>query len=121
MPQSPHPGSLRLIAFSITGLAIGGAGVPLAIYLPAFYAQSMGLNLGLVGTIFMVSRLWNALSDPIVGVLPDRTRSRFGRRKPWIAVGFPLDAARHGLTGSWTGRSASLPFPARQASFCRRL
>jgi GPH family glycoside/pentoside/hexuronide:cation symporter len=84
---SARPGGLRLVAFSITGLAIGGAGVPLAIYLPAFYAQNMGLNLGLVGTIFMVSRLWNALSDPVVGALSDRTQSRFGRRRPWIGIG----------------------------------
>jgi GPH family glycoside/pentoside/hexuronide:cation symporter len=87
MAGSARPGSLRLIAFSITALAIGGAGVPLAIYLPAFYAQTLHLDLGLVGTIFMVSRLWNAFSDPVVGALSDRTDSRFGRRKPWIAIG----------------------------------
>src|ERR1700710_2397963 len=73
----------RLIAFSIVSLALGGAGMPLAVYLPAFYAQNLGLSLSLVGTIFMISRLWNAFSDPIVGMLSDRT----GRRKPWIIAG----------------------------------
>src|ERR1700733_26239 len=87
MAGSARPGSLRLIAFSITGLAIGGAGGPLGIYLPAFYVRNMGVDLGLGGTIFMVSRLWNALSDPVVGALSDRTQSRFGRRKPWIGIG----------------------------------
>ncbi len=77
----------RLIAFSIVSLALGGAGMPLSVYLPSFYAQNLGLSLSLVGTIFMVSRLWNAISDPVVGVLSDRTGGRFGRRKPWIAAG----------------------------------
>jgi Na+/melibiose symporter-like transporter len=80
-------GSLKLAAFSITALAIGGASMPLAVYLPPFYAQTTGIDLGLVGTIFMIARLWNALTDPVIGTLSDRTVGRFGRRKPWIAAG----------------------------------
>jgi GPH family glycoside/pentoside/hexuronide:cation symporter len=83
----PRVSALRLIAFSIAGLAIGGVQTAVVIYLPAFYAQKFGLGLGLVGTIFMVCRLWNAFSDPIIGLLSDRTRSRFGQRKPWVAGG----------------------------------
>lgn len=80
----------RLIAFSIVSLALGGVGMPLSVYLPAYYAQHLGMSLSLVGMIFMVSRLWNAISDPVIGVLSDRTGGRFGRRKPWIAVGGAL-------------------------------
>lgn len=39
---------------------------------------------GVIGTIFFGSKLWDAVSDPMVGYLSDRTRSRFGRRKSWI-------------------------------------
>ncbi|MFT5443678.1 MAG: GPH family glycoside/pentoside/hexuronide:cation symporter [Myxococcota bacterium] len=39
---------------------------------------------GVVGTVFFVSKLWDAVSDPMVGYLSDRTRSRLGRRKPWL-------------------------------------
>ena len=94
--HSARLGGLRLAAFSISALAIGGASMPLAVYLPPFYAQTMGIDLALVGTIFMIARLWNAVSDPVIGALSDRTESRFGRRKPWIAVGgvlFVLSAA----------------------------
>jgi len=87
MTQTARLGGVKLAAFSITALAIGGASMPLAVYLPPFYAQTMGIDLGLVGAIFMIARLWNALTDPMIGTLSDRTASRFGRRKPWIGAG----------------------------------
>jgi glycoside/pentoside/hexuronide:cation symporter, GPH family len=80
----------RLLAFSLITLPIAGAGLPLAVYLPAYYAQEAGLGLTTVGLVFMVGRLWDALSDPLIGLLSDRTRTRFGRRRPWIAAGGTL-------------------------------
>jgi len=50
----------------------------------------MGLELAVVGGIFFFARLWDAVIDPVVGNLSDLTRSRFGRRKPWIALGTPV-------------------------------
>lgn len=82
----------RLAAFSLIGLPIAGAGLPLAVYLPAYYAQDAGLGLTTVGLVFMVGRLWDAASDPLIGVLSDRTATRFGRRRPWIAAGGVLFA-----------------------------
>lgn len=77
----------RLALFSSAGLALGAVQIPLQTYLPALYAQQVGLSLGLVGLIFMLSRLWNAFTDPLVGLLSDRSYTRFGQRKPWIGVG----------------------------------
>ena len=45
-----------------------------------------------VGMIFAAGRLWDAISDPIVGTWSDRTRTRLGRRRPWMLVGVPLMA-----------------------------
>jgi Na+/melibiose symporter-like transporter len=91
MPENatayPRLSALRLIAFSIAGLAIGGVQTAVVLYLPAFYAQRFGLPLTVVGTIFMICRLLNAFSDPVIGVLSDRTRTRFGQRKPWVVGG----------------------------------
>ena len=87
LDEFPRLSALRLIAFSIAGLAIGGVQTAVVIYLPSFYAQRFGLGLGLVGTIFMVCRLLNAFSDPLIGVLSDRTNTRFGQRKPWVIGG----------------------------------
>ena len=43
-----------------------------------------------VGVVFALGRLWDAISDPIVGIWSDRTRTRFGRRRPWMAAGVGL-------------------------------
>lgn len=87
-----RPAAWRLAVFASLAIPLAGAGLPLAVYLPAYYATDLGLGLGLVGAIFMISRLGDAFIDPLVGAWSDRTRSRFGRRKPWIAAGAPLFA-----------------------------
>jgi len=61
--------------------------VPLYNYLPSFYASEIGLSMSAIGLIFFASRLWDGILDPVIGILSDRTRSRWGARKPWIAVG----------------------------------
>lgn len=80
-------GWAELTGFAALGIPLAAAFLPLGVYLPPFYAQTLGLGLGTVGVVFMLSRLWNALCDPVIGVLSDHTTSRFGRRKPWIAFG----------------------------------
>ena len=66
--------------------------LPVGTFLPAIFARDFGLSLGVIGAIFLAGRLWDGLLDPIVGALSDRTRTRFGRRKPWIAGGGALFA-----------------------------
>lgn len=60
------------------------------VYLAPFYSAHMGINLVAVGGIFFLARMWDAFIDPVVGNFSDLTRSKHGRRKPWIAVGTPL-------------------------------
>ena len=91
--SATRPAAWRLAIFAALAIPLAGAGLPLAVYLPPYYAQDLGLGLGLVGAIFMISRLGDAVVDPLVGAWSDRTRGRFGRRKPWIAAGAPLFAA----------------------------
>lgn len=82
-----HLSKPRLAAFATLGIATGGFQIPLQLFLPAFYAQSVGLPLQLVGSIFLASRLLAAFSDPVIGWASDRTNTRFGQRKPWIMGG----------------------------------
>lgn len=82
----------RLAALAAVFVPLSAAGLPLAVYLPPYYAQELGLGLPLVGAIFMLSRIWDAASDPLIGALSDATGGRFGRRKPWMAAGAPLFA-----------------------------
>lgn len=85
-----NPSWLRLSIFASLAIPLAGAALPLAVYLPPYYAQELGLGLTTVGAIFMLTQVWGAITDPVIGALSDRTRTRFGRRKPWIAAGAPL-------------------------------
>ena len=84
--------ALRLVRFSAIAVPVTAAHLPIGVYLPAIFARDFGLPLATIGIIFLFGRLWDAITDPVVGLLSDRTRSRFGRRKPWIAGGAALFA-----------------------------
>jgi len=63
-----------------------------------FYTQVLGLSGSVTGIIIAVSLVWDAISDPLVGVLSDRHRSRFGRRHPFMVVSvLPLGLGFVGL------------------------
>jgi Na+/melibiose symporter-like transporter len=82
----PRPLSLGLlIAYGLPGFALAMPTIPAYIFLPAVYGAALGLNAA--GLALLVSRSLDVLIDPIVGALSDRLRTRWGRRKPWIAVG----------------------------------
>jgi len=59
--------------------------VPIVIYMPVFYSKEIGIDIGLVGLIFVLARIWDGITDPLIGWLSDKTSSRYGRRKPWVA------------------------------------
>jgi glycoside/pentoside/hexuronide:cation symporter, GPH family len=77
-------------AHGAVGLPLAVIGYPLSIWIPAHYSGGLGISLATVGTILMLARLTDVVTDPLVGELSDRFRSRFGRRKPWLIAGTPL-------------------------------
>lgn len=80
----------RLAAFASPLTPTTVAFVPLILLLPGFYGQDLGFDVATVGAVIIFARLFDAVSDPTIGFLSDRTTSRFGRRRPWIVVGAPL-------------------------------
>ncbi|MEZ7972626.1 MAG: MFS transporter [Pseudomonadales bacterium] len=79
-----------IYAHGILGLPLAVIGYPLAIWIPAHYAGSLGIGLATVGTILMLARLTDVLTDPIMGEISDRWVTPFGRRRPWLLVGMPI-------------------------------
>jgi GPH family glycoside/pentoside/hexuronide:cation symporter len=59
----------------------------LAIFLLIFFTNVAGMSAGLAGSVLLIGKIWDAINDPLVGVLSDRTQSRWGRRYPWMLAG----------------------------------
>jgi len=89
MSRSPTSRS-ALLAYAGPSAPIAILMMQLIVYLPPLYAQELGLDLATVGLVFFLARAWDAVIDPLIGNLSDRTRGRWGRRKPWIVGGTPL-------------------------------
>ena len=62
-------------------------------YLPIFYSNIYGLSLADTGVLLLVTRIWDAVSDPMMGVIADRTQTRWGKYRPyllWISLPFAV-------------------------------
>lgn len=60
-------------------------------FLTFFYTDIFGLTPALVGTLFMALRVFDAISDPVMGIIADRTQSRWGRFRPWqLWIALPI-------------------------------
>jgi GPH family glycoside/pentoside/hexuronide:cation symporter len=60
------------------------------LYLLFFYTDVVGLPAQTAGLIYMIALIWDAAMDPVVGLIADRTRSRWGRYRPYLVLGGPL-------------------------------
>jgi len=59
-------------------------------YLPFFYSNIFGLSLIDAGVLVLVTRIWDAVSDPMMGIIADRTNTRWGKYRPYLLWVAPL-------------------------------
>ncbi len=98
MGASPSDTVDKPLSFALLG-AYGSLAFPLAagfialqVVVPTFYAQALGISLTAVGAILLGARLWDMITDPVIGFLSDKTPPRYGRRRAWVVVSAPLVA-----------------------------
>lgn len=89
-PPAPRRSNAVLAAFSAACLPYAALGLPVYVTLPEFYAGHVGVDLGVVGIIFLVIRLADIVVDPALGMVIDRTNSRFGRYRLWMGLAAPV-------------------------------
>ncbi|MEL6386085.1 MAG: MFS transporter [Pseudomonadota bacterium] len=82
------------LSYAIGGIPYGVKGNGFSYFLLIFYSQALGVDAAQVGLAILVTFLFDAFSDPLVGFLSDNTRSRLGRRHPFMyAAALPVAAA----------------------------
>ena len=77
-----------LFAFGAPAVGAGYMYLLLALYVMKFSTDVLLIAPAIMGLIFSVSRIWDAISDPLVGYLSDRTTTSLGRRRTWILFSF---------------------------------
>mgnify|MGYP003879858981 CR=1 FL=1 len=79
----------------------------IGLFMMFFYTDVLGIDPRIAGTIYFIASVWDAVTDPAMGVLADRTRTRWGRYRPYLlfgavplALSYPLAFSNPGLTGA---------------------
>ena len=79
-----------LFFYSLAEMPINIALFPILVFIPKFYTGEMGVPLALAANIILAVRIFDVFTDPVVGYINDRTNTKWGRRRPWIAIATPL-------------------------------
>jgi GPH family glycoside/pentoside/hexuronide:cation symporter len=85
MAETSH----RLSFVEKAGYSLGDAAanfvfMTMIVFQMKFYTDTMGLAAGVAGLVLLVGRLWDAFFDPMMGIIADRTNTRWGKFRPWI-------------------------------------
>ena len=78
---------LKILVYGFPSLPLASLYFSIYVLLGEFYFDNYGLSLSIIGSTFIVIRLFDAFSDPIMGYISDNFISKFGKRKPWVIIG----------------------------------
>ncbi|MBQ6453998.1 MAG: MFS transporter [Coriobacteriales bacterium] len=81
-----------MCAYGMADIYGGGAFVVISTFFTVFLTKALGMPTALAGTIPLVGKIWDAITDPIMGNIVDRTRSRFGAKRFYILLGSIISA-----------------------------
>ncbi len=87
---SDAPPLIRVMAYALPAMPLAALTLPLYILVPTFYAEAVGLSLASVGAALLFVRVVDALNDPLIGLVADRMRTGFGRRRTLFAISLPV-------------------------------
>lgn len=93
MTHATTPGKLGFkgkLGFTIGDFALNIYWQSVSLFLLFFYTDAVGLSAGVAGLIYMVASIFDAVTDPVMGAIADRTRTRWGRYRPYLLFGGPF-------------------------------
>ncbi|MEW5869912.1 MAG: MFS transporter [Chloroflexota bacterium] len=78
------------IGYGLGDIYGGGSGVVISFYYLIFLTDVVRIAPALAGTVILISKVYDSITDPFEGLIADRTRTRLGRRRPYLLAGIPL-------------------------------
>ena len=85
------------ISYGFADIYGGGAFVVISTFFTVFLTKALGMPTALAGTIPLIGKIWDAVTDPVMGNIADRTRSRFGPKRFYILIGSIVSAITFAL------------------------
>lgn len=80
------------LAYGMADIYGGGAFVVISTFYTVFLTKAMGMSPALAGTIPLIGKVWDAVTDPLMGNIVDRTKSRFGAKRFYLLIGSVISA-----------------------------
>lgn len=92
---------LPMINYSYANIFMGGAGYIISMYFTIFLTDVVNISLRQAGIVVMIATIWDAVTDPFMGMVTDRTRSKYGKHRRYLLWGIPLLLVSYTLL--WNG------------------
>ncbi len=86
---------LPMINYSYANMYMGGAGYIIGMYFTVFLTDVVNLSLNQAGIVVMLATIWDAITDPVMGIITDRTRSKTGKHRRYLLWGIPIMAVSY--------------------------
>ena len=106
MKQRNEDSFLSRAGYGFADIYGGGAFVVISTFYTVFLTKAMGMPVAMAGTIPLIGKIWDAVTDPIMGNITDRTKSRFGAKRFYILIGSFISALTFALM--WVPFSGSM-------------
>ncbi|ARA93143.1 MFS transporter [Rhodothermaceae bacterium RA] len=85
-PSRPYLSVKEKIGYSLGDAASNIYFQTFVVFLPSFYTNVFGISATAMGTMLLVTRIFDAINDPLMGMIADRTETRWGKFRPYIAA-----------------------------------
>jgi len=80
----------QLFLYALPAIPIIALGFPINFYVGPYFTTELGVSLTGWATVILLARIWDIITDPIAGVICDRVRTRWGRRRHWLVLAAPI-------------------------------
>ncbi|MCH5317347.1 MAG: MFS transporter [Eubacterium sp.] len=108
---------MPMINYSFANIFLGGAGYIISMYFTIFLTDVVNISLRQASIVVMIATIWDAVTDPVMGIITDRTRSKYGKHRRYLLVGIPFLLISYtllwnsfGLNGAENSKAAMIYF-----------